>query len=184
MPAEIERIIGRALRKDRETRYQSVGELLIDLQDCKREAEFQAKLQTPARVSGEGRIGLDNAAACIGDIFGPGFLFLEQMVMAGGAVGDCGSIGGLLSCQEIAHSARSRRARGAWRFFRFEISIAIPKPIFSDSPWQTRSSPNSTMLLPLPCVHRLRSTNIAIRSSTQASRGGFERGHVAYRHIH
>ena len=53
MPAEIERIIGRALRKDRETRYQSVGELLIDLQDCKREAEFQAKLQTPARAQVE-----------------------------------------------------------------------------------------------------------------------------------
>ena len=48
VPPEIERILGKALRKDRETRYQSVGDLLIDLQDFKKEAEFQAKLQSPA----------------------------------------------------------------------------------------------------------------------------------------
>ena len=47
VPPEIERIIAKALRKDRETRYQSVGELLVDLQDFKKEAEFQAKLQRP-----------------------------------------------------------------------------------------------------------------------------------------
>src|SRR6202167_3260588 len=45
MPPEIERTIGKALRKDRDTRFQSVGDLLIDLQDFKKEAEFQAKLQ-------------------------------------------------------------------------------------------------------------------------------------------
>jgi serine/threonine-protein kinase len=50
VPAEVERIIGKALRKDRETRYQSVTELYIDLQDFKKEAEFQAKLQGPARA--------------------------------------------------------------------------------------------------------------------------------------
>src|SRR5208337_684518 len=41
VPAEIERIIGKALRKDRETRYQSVADMLVDLQDYKKEAEFQ-----------------------------------------------------------------------------------------------------------------------------------------------
>jgi len=49
VPHEVERIIGKALRKDRETRYQSVRDLLIDLQDFKKEAEFQAKLQLTAR---------------------------------------------------------------------------------------------------------------------------------------
>jgi len=44
LPLELERIIGKALRKDRETRYQTVKDLLIDLQDFKKEAEFQAKL--------------------------------------------------------------------------------------------------------------------------------------------
>ena len=49
VPPEIERILGKALRKDRESRYQSVAELLSDLREFKKEAEFQAKLQRPSR---------------------------------------------------------------------------------------------------------------------------------------
>jgi eukaryotic-like serine/threonine-protein kinase len=49
LPYEVERIIAKALRKDRETRYQSVRDLLIDLQDFKKEEEFQAKLQSTPR---------------------------------------------------------------------------------------------------------------------------------------
>jgi serine/threonine protein kinase len=49
VPPEIERIIGKALRKDRDNRYQNVKDLLIDLQDYKKEAEFQAKLQQGLR---------------------------------------------------------------------------------------------------------------------------------------
>ncbi|HTV65538.1 MAG TPA: protein kinase [Bryocella sp.] len=48
VPAEIERIIGKALRKDRDARYQSAGELVQDLHEFRKEAEFQAKLQSPA----------------------------------------------------------------------------------------------------------------------------------------
>ena len=47
---ELERIVGKALRKDRATRYQGVADLLVDLQDFKKEAEFQAKLQAPVRT--------------------------------------------------------------------------------------------------------------------------------------
>jgi eukaryotic-like serine/threonine-protein kinase len=49
VPHELGRMIGKALRKDRETRYQTARDLLIDLQDFKKEAEFQAKLQSSAR---------------------------------------------------------------------------------------------------------------------------------------
>src|SRR5208337_4166408 len=49
VPPEIERIIGKALRKDREIRYQTVKDLQINLQDYKKEAEFQAKLQRGIR---------------------------------------------------------------------------------------------------------------------------------------
>jgi serine/threonine protein kinase len=52
LPYEVERIVSKALRKDRETRYQSVRDLLIDLQDFKKEAEFQAKLKGAARPAG------------------------------------------------------------------------------------------------------------------------------------
>jgi eukaryotic-like serine/threonine-protein kinase len=50
VPPELERIICKALRKDRATRYQGVADLLVDLQDFKKEKEFQAKLQEPVRT--------------------------------------------------------------------------------------------------------------------------------------
>lgn len=49
VPFELERIISKAMRKDRETRYQAAADLQIDLQDFKKEAEFQARLRVPAR---------------------------------------------------------------------------------------------------------------------------------------
>jgi TolB-like protein/Flp pilus assembly protein TadD len=50
LPLEIERIIAKALCKDRNSRYQSIAELLTDFQGFKKEAEFQAKLQLPVRA--------------------------------------------------------------------------------------------------------------------------------------
>jgi serine/threonine-protein kinase len=49
VPHELERIISKAMRKDREKRYQTVKDLLIDLQDFKKETEFQAQLRGSAR---------------------------------------------------------------------------------------------------------------------------------------
>ena len=43
-PAELVRIVTKALRKDREERYQVVKDLLIDLRTLKQELDFQAKL--------------------------------------------------------------------------------------------------------------------------------------------
>jgi serine/threonine protein kinase len=50
LPQEVERVLSKALRKDRENRYQSVKDMLIDLQDFKKEAEFQAKLHGTYRT--------------------------------------------------------------------------------------------------------------------------------------
>jgi eukaryotic-like serine/threonine-protein kinase len=44
VPAELQRIVAKALRKDREERYQSSKELLADLQSLKQEWEFNARL--------------------------------------------------------------------------------------------------------------------------------------------
>jgi eukaryotic-like serine/threonine-protein kinase len=44
VPAELERIIKKSLRKDREERYQGVKDLLVDLKSVKEELSFQAKL--------------------------------------------------------------------------------------------------------------------------------------------
>jgi eukaryotic-like serine/threonine-protein kinase len=43
--AELQRIVSKALRKDRETRYQTVKDLLIDLKSLREELEFEAKLE-------------------------------------------------------------------------------------------------------------------------------------------
>ena len=45
VPHEIERIVGKALRKDCDERYQTATDLLIDLKDARQELEFEAKLE-------------------------------------------------------------------------------------------------------------------------------------------
>ncbi len=45
-PRELEQIVSKALRKDREQRCQHVRDLLIDLNDLRRELEFEEKLKT------------------------------------------------------------------------------------------------------------------------------------------
>jgi eukaryotic-like serine/threonine-protein kinase len=52
VPRELEHIVVKALRKDREERYQTVKDLLIDLKDLKRELEIESHLQRAAPRSG------------------------------------------------------------------------------------------------------------------------------------
>jgi serine/threonine protein kinase len=56
LPAELERIISKALEKDRETRYQSALEMRTDLQSLKREMEPRQTLPGWALVSGSAAI--------------------------------------------------------------------------------------------------------------------------------
>ena len=44
-PAELERIVSKALRKNRDQRYQTIQDLLLDLQNLKNELEFEKKLE-------------------------------------------------------------------------------------------------------------------------------------------
>ena len=44
VPSDLERIVSKAMRKDRDARYQRVEDLLGDLKDLKQELQFQAKL--------------------------------------------------------------------------------------------------------------------------------------------
>src|SRR5262249_51228455 len=47
-PAELERIVGKALQKDCEERYQVIKDLLLDLKSLKLELEVEAKLKRAA----------------------------------------------------------------------------------------------------------------------------------------
>ena len=49
VPRELEQIINKALRKNREDRYQHIKDLLIDLKDCKQELAFSSRLGASVR---------------------------------------------------------------------------------------------------------------------------------------
>ncbi|HZE69159.1 MAG TPA: protein kinase [Pyrinomonadaceae bacterium] len=55
-PAELVRIVTKALRKDREQRYQVVKDLLIDLKSLKEDLDFQARLDRSIAPSGTGEV--------------------------------------------------------------------------------------------------------------------------------
>ena len=48
VPSELDRIVRKALRKDREERYQTVKDLLIDLRNLRKELELEAELERSA----------------------------------------------------------------------------------------------------------------------------------------
>jgi serine/threonine-protein kinase len=54
VPAELQHIVSKAMRKDRDERYQTVKSLLIDLTTLKQELEFAAKLERSAAPERQG----------------------------------------------------------------------------------------------------------------------------------
>jgi eukaryotic-like serine/threonine-protein kinase len=55
VPPELERIITKALRKDREERYQTVKDMLLDLKNLKQRLEFEAELERSLPTGTEDR---------------------------------------------------------------------------------------------------------------------------------
>src|SRR5437016_13905512 len=55
VPTDLERIVSKALRKNRDERYKTIKDLLIDLRDLKRELELQAQLDRTAERQLSGR---------------------------------------------------------------------------------------------------------------------------------
>src|SRR6185295_5984255 len=61
IPAELERIIRKALRKDVEARYQTVKDLLVDLRNLKQEMEVEDLLERSLTPNSSGSVGLEQA---------------------------------------------------------------------------------------------------------------------------
>src|SRR6266850_1235434 len=55
VPAELERIVNKALRKDKEERYQSIKEMAVDLKSLRRGLEFQSELERSAAPNSSSR---------------------------------------------------------------------------------------------------------------------------------
>src|SRR3989442_1946090 len=54
VPTELERIVTKALRKERDQRYQTIKDLLLDLQTLKQQLEFEARLERSTPPDGSG----------------------------------------------------------------------------------------------------------------------------------
>lgn len=68
-PAELVRIVSKALRKNREERYQVVKDLLLDLKNLKEELDFQSRLDSKTAVSSITNSGSKTRAVLIGLAF-------------------------------------------------------------------------------------------------------------------
>lgn len=63
VPRELERIVAKALRKDRDERYQTSKDLLIDLKALKHELEFQAEFERKTHSGASGAAKSEQASA-------------------------------------------------------------------------------------------------------------------------
>jgi eukaryotic-like serine/threonine-protein kinase len=62
VPGELERIVRKALRKDKEERYQTVKDLLIDLRSLRKELELEAEMERSAPPTSRAMSGQSAAA--------------------------------------------------------------------------------------------------------------------------
>jgi serine/threonine-protein kinase len=65
VPVELERIIRKCMEKDRESRYQSAREALIDLKNLKRDSDTGVKRAARARFSSRAAVALSGLAAVL-----------------------------------------------------------------------------------------------------------------------
>lgn len=67
VPTELERVASKALRKNRDERYQTIKDLLLDLKSLKQELEFAAKLERSTSLESRDRDGIKATAADASD---------------------------------------------------------------------------------------------------------------------
>ncbi len=64
-PGELQRIVSKALRKDREERYQTTKDLLIDLKSLREELAFQERLERSIGPESSGARAIDSGGAAV-----------------------------------------------------------------------------------------------------------------------
>jgi serine/threonine protein kinase len=84
VPRELERIIRKALRKDRDCRYQNIKDMLIDLQDVKQEQAFEATFKRSARYELFDQAKMRMARQCDGELISVEPIQLSQPISSNG----------------------------------------------------------------------------------------------------
>jgi TolB-like protein len=82
VPSELERIVMKALAKDREQRYQTIGDLLIDLQLFNQELAGIAKSERFAQVKVAASVGMGIGSAPLGAAGGAGNIMARSKITA------------------------------------------------------------------------------------------------------
>ncbi len=138
IPRQLERIVAKALRKDRQNRYQHVKDLEIDLEDLREEIKFEAKLnsttdqQVPAQLTS--KVGLRQTLTT--SISTRRFTLLH---LTGIVAGIALMIGAVLYFRPgMANSSSTPEARSA----EFANWISAPGELFSNASF----SPDSKMI--------------------------------------
>ena len=82
IPAELERIVAKSLRKDRERRYQTIRDMLVDLQSLKQQLDFEATGIVPSRRSRKKSVLLGSIAALALVIVVAGAIFFPKIFLS------------------------------------------------------------------------------------------------------
>ena len=64
IPAEVQRIVRKCLEKNRERRYQTIREVALDLDSCRREVEGLRQSDSQRGLQAKGEAGTTRVSAC------------------------------------------------------------------------------------------------------------------------
>src|SRR5262249_5200613 len=123
-PVELERIVKKALRKDRDGRYQGIKDLQLDLQTFKEEMVFEARLASAVR-SGDGEEAMGRAGGGKAGIKRAQQPVEGSQNVTAGAVSSAGYLAGAIS----------RHKRGA-ALALAALAVIIPVLIFAWIKWR------------------------------------------------
>ncbi|MGI8995600.1 MAG: protein kinase domain-containing protein, partial [Pyrinomonadaceae bacterium] len=107
-PAELARIVTKALRKDKEERYQSIKELGLDLKSLKQRLEFEAELERTGTPERNREAGQPTAKSVDGDLI-PGATPAATIPVAGARTDDAGEVHTTASAEYLAGEIKRHR---------------------------------------------------------------------------
>ena len=132
VPAELERIVSKALRKDREQRYQTTKDLMLDLLSLKQQREFEAKMEHSQPAESKVAAAIASEPSAVETITKP--------------------IGGPTSTIERLTGALKLRWKGVFLAAAAVLMVAVTAALYFYFADQQRTTINSIAVLPFANV--------------------------------